>query len=258
MIRLGLVRYLNARPLDFAFQVDSPFSANVVCQPDTPARLIEQLLAGKLDAALVSSVECLRNRSTLNYCSSVGVASDNAVQSLLYLRRIEDDLKAPVKRLYLDTGSRTTVALVKLLYLQDFGKLPECISLDPHLIADKIDSDSAGLIIGDTALSFFYEPRGFHFYDLVSWWRSRTGLPFVAALWAYPKEKSSLFEAAKPNQGLFEQALDYGLQHIEDILKEYGEVYRPYLTKALHHRLTDADQKALTEFESLLRAKDLL
>lgn len=252
-MRLGLVRYLNARPLDFAFQTDTERCTGVTCHPDTPARLVEQLLAGELDAALISSVECFRNADRLAWCDSVGVASESEVQSLLYLRRECDDLDIPVKRIYLDEGSRTTVALVRLLYLRRFGHLPECVSLPPEEIPAKLDADTAGLLIGDAALSMFRSPAGFHFHDLVTWWRSETGLPFVAALWAYPKEKAALFTG-----GFFESSLEWGLARMDEILARYGEEYRNYLTEALHYRLTAEDRRALAVFSGLLQEKGLL
>lgn len=276
-MRLGLVRYLNARPLDFAFQTNLK-RPSLTCHPDTPARLAQQLLSGELDAALISSVECFRNADRLNWCKTVGVASETEVQSLLYVRREEDDLSAPVKTLYLDEGSRTTVALIQLLYLQQFGHLPDCISLHPEEIPSRLGGDSAGLLIGDAALALFQAPDGFHFRDLVTWWRSLTGLPFVAALWTYPKEKSSLFEkdaglghlpeggasedssseGGESHSGFFEEALEAGLDQMEDIIAIYGEQYRHYLTVALHYRLSAADQQGLALFSSLLREKGLL
>lgn len=252
-MRLGLVRFLNARPLDYAFQTDRERFAEVECLPDTPARLVLQLLDNRLDAALISSVECFRNADRLDWCDSVGVASEFEVQSLLYVRRDGDNLETPVKRLYLDEGSRTTVALLRLLYLRKFGELPECVSVPPEDIPSLLDSETAGLLIGDSALAMFHSPQGYHFHDLVRWWRSETNLPFVAALWAYPKEQSNHF----PNE-FFESALQWGIDRIDDILALYGEQYRSYLTESLHYRLTAEDRQGLKTFAALLQETGLL
>lgn len=252
-MRLGLVRYLNARPLDYAFQTDVRFYPNVRCFPDTPAELVNRLLSGDLDAALISSVECFRNSDRLYWCNTVGVASNFEVQSLIYFRKESDSLEQPVNRLYLDEGSRTTVALLKLLYLRKFGTIPECISKPPEQIPNLLDSNSAGLLIGDSALHTYHSPNGFHFRDLVTWWHQETKLPFVAALWAYPKEKQHLF----PNE-FFNNSLSTGLSRLEEILAQNGEQYRHYLTKSLHYWLTDNDQQALTMFSKLLQEQNLL
>lgn len=252
-MRLGLVRYLNARPLDYAFQAEPTLYANVNCFPDTPAELVKRLLANDLDAALISSVECFRNSNQLDWCKSVGVASDFEVQSLIYFRKKSDSLDEPVSRLYLDNSSRTTIALLKLLYSRKFGKLPECVSLPPNQIAEAIDSNSAGLLIGDSALHTYHSPNGFHFRDLVNWWNQETNLPFVAALWAYPKKKKDLF----PDE-FFNNALQIGLSRLDEILSKNGQQYRHYLTKSLHYWLTEDDRQALKKFSTLLQEQNLL
>lgn len=252
-MRIGLVRFLNARPLDFAFQTLPERYPDVECHPDTPSRLVGRLLAGELDAALISSVECYRNRSTLSWCDTVGVASEHEVQSLLYLRRQCDPLDAPVRRIYMDEGSRTTVALTRLLYLQEFGELPECVSTSPDRIPSLVDAESAGLVIGDAALALFECPGEFHFRDMVEWWRKKTGLPFVAALWAYPTHRIADFP-----DSFFTTALDLGMERIDAILSQYGERYRAYLTDALHYHLTSRDREALALFSSLLQGRGLL
>ncbi|MBW7858577.1 MAG: hypothetical protein H3C43_09885 [Leptonema sp. (in: Bacteria)] len=175
------------------------------------------------------------------------------MKSLVYFLKKSDYLDQPVKRLYLDQGSRTTVALLKLLYKRKFGEIPECISKPPNEIPDLVDSTSAGLLIGDSALHTFDSSNGFQFQDLVSWWHQETKLPFVAALWAYPKEKQHLF----PNQ-FFNDALRIGLSKLEEILAKNGEQYRNYLTKSLHYWLTDDDRQALETFSTLLQEQNLL
>lgn len=252
-MRIGLVRYLNARPLDYAFRVRPDRYAGVECLPETPARLLQMLLSGQVDTALISSVECYRHRDALAWCDRVGVASDREVQSLLYIRRREDPLTESVRRIFMDEGSRTTVALTKLLYLKRFGEIPECVTLPPEEIPERLDSGTAGLLIGDAALKMFRSPGPFHFRDLVSWWNEETGLPFVAALWAYPREKASLFP-----DSFFTEALDTGLTRMEDILKENGPQYRDYLTHALHYNLNEADRQALEVFSSQLQERGLL
>lgn len=252
-MRIGLVRFLNARPLDFAFQTMPERYPDVECHPDTPARLVERLLAGELDAALISSVECYRNQSTLSWCEQVGVASETEVQSLLYLRRRCDSLDVPVRRIYMDEGSRTTVALTRLLYSQEFAEIPECVSASPDSIPSLLDAESAGLMIGDAALALYESPGEFHFRDMVTWWRKKTGLPFVAALWAYPTQRIADFP-----DSFFTTALDLGMERIDAILARYGEHYREYLTGALHYRLTSSDREALALFSSLLQGRGLL
>ena len=84
-MRLGLVKHLNAHPLDYGFREDGVHDLI----EDTPARLYAMLAEGELDAALISSVECLRNEHRFGYCDTVGVCCHGALKSILYFEANE-------------------------------------------------------------------------------------------------------------------------------------------------------------------------
>lgn len=250
-MRLGLVRYLNARPLDYGFRQDL---AGADLLEDTPARLVNELLAGRLDAALISSVECLRNADRLGSCLRVGVCARREVRSILFFARkgdVADPTTADFRRVYVDRGSRSSVALLKVL-LRRRGRteLPEFEERDPAAIPDLVRGDCAGLLIGDGAMDFRYGPRfgEFDCRDLAGWWHEREGLPFVFALWAYPRERPL------PDD-LFQKSLDRGLENLEKIAGGAGYPEGlEYLRDILHYRLDDADRRSLTTFHDYLRS----
>ncbi len=56
---------------------------------------------------------------------------------------------------------------------------------------DKIQEDTAGLIIGDRALQF--REQFAYRYDLATAWREMTGLPFVFAVWVSVREMEEVW-----------------------------------------------------------------
>ncbi len=259
-MRLGLVRFLNARPLDYGFRLQARENPHLHLVEETPSRLISLLLAGELDAALVSSVECFRNEATLGYCTTVGVCAEDTVQSILYIRRRssrlpeENFFTRPVRRVLVDSGSRSSVALLQILLQSTGGELPPFEVTDPGKIPERLQEEEGGLLIGDSALEFHESPYRDEFFirDLARWWRERENLPFVFALWAYPREKPL-------SDSLFEESLRTGLEHLSVIAQEssYRDSYH-YLNKLLHYNTDSDDLRALERFRSLLEDRNLL
>lgn len=252
---IGLVRYLNARPLDYGFRQEDGLS-EYKCLEDTPAKLYQMLSSGTLDAALVSSVECLRNEDRFGYCRSVGVCARKEVKSILYLRRNPFKRTDPVEYIYADSGSRTSTALVRLLYKEEFSGSPDpdIITTPPEQIPEKLDSNSAGLLIGDSALDFLQNPQSeqFEITDVAGWWYSQEKLPFVFALWAYPADRPV-------RDRFFEDSLKQGEKAIEQIIQQSGYPEASvYLKQILHYRIAEEELKSLTRFKERLLAADLL
>ena len=246
-MRIGLVRFLNARPLDFGLR-QAARQRRLSVVEDTPARLFQGLERGELDAALISSVEVLRHPERFGSCRTVGVCAGDRVDSIVYLRQTGTDLEPP-RLVVTDRGSRSSVALLQILLGREFpGASIEWQSLPPEEIPARIDHETAGLLIGDSALALRTEGGRPHctLRDVAAWWHDLEQLPFVFALWAYPI-------GAPQSDSLFEESLELGLQHIQEIAREssYPEAL-PYLTRTLHYRITDRDLEALKRFQSLL------
>lgn len=258
-MRLGLVKHLNAHPLDHGFRT----SGNYELVEDTPSRLYEMLGRGELSAALISSVECLRNRHRFGYCTTVGVCCNGALKSILYFEskskpRLINSSEGPKppNRIYVDSGSRSSVALLQVLYEKEMGGLPDIQSVAPEEIPALVQSHpgTGGLLIGDAALRFAVSQGSDQFLvrDLGAWWKEMEGLPFVFALWAYPA-------SAPLDDSLFEESLDTGLKSIEEIAGASNFSFaREYLTELLHYRLDKPEWLALQRFEERLQALDLL
>jgi chorismate dehydratase len=166
-VRVGCVKYLNARPLIRGWAGNVEF--------DHPSALCQRLAKGQLDVALVSSFEFLRN-PIYRIVDDVSISSDGPVYSVVVAYRGEF---SNIEEIELDPASETAVNLLRCL----LGEL----GLTPHLNGRAPESaglSRAQLIIGDQAIRFRQNHAGeFQFWDLGEQWKKLTGLPFVYALW---------------------------------------------------------------------------
>src|SRR5438270_4559870 len=142
-----------------------------------PARCAEMLAGGEVDAALVPVIEYQRLRDVV-IVSDVCVGSHSAVRSVVLATR-RNNLKK-VTRVALDDSSRTSVALVKIIFREFLEFEPEWKTSAPDLKTMLAEADAA-LIIGDPAMKI---PRDqFRIFDLAALWRDYTGCGFVFAMW---------------------------------------------------------------------------
>jgi chorismate dehydratase len=176
-IRVGAVSYLNAKPLYYRL---SEYAPKVSLEIDLPSRLADRLSAGDLDVALIPSVEYLRGASTgYEILPGFAIAARGAVRSVKLFSRVPLDA---IERLALDSGSRTSQALVRVWLEAKHGLRPECIEELPVGVPIQESTADAVLLIGDRAMSVPEAP--FHaVIDLAEAWRDLTGLPLVFALW---------------------------------------------------------------------------
>ncbi|RUL87208.1 menaquinone biosynthetic enzyme MqnA/MqnD family protein [Tautonia sociabilis] len=176
-LRVGAVRYLNAKPLYFGLEAIAP---GVLLEMDLPSRLADRLASGGLDVALIPSVEYLRG-AHLGYriIPGLAIASAGPVRSVKLYSRVPF---GRVGRLALDEGSRTSQALALVWLLEAHGVRPEVVEPLPMGVPVQESTADAVLLIGDRAMRDPDEP--FHaVVDLAEAWRGLTGLPFVFALW---------------------------------------------------------------------------
>lgn len=208
-LRLGAVSYLNARPLTWSLD-DAPERWQV--RYDLPSICAGLLARGEVDLALVPSIEYLQSND-YRFVPGVGIGSRGPVASVaLFSTRPV----AGIRRIALDTSSRTSVALIRVLCRHRFRIEPEFVSTPPDLAAMTTTCD-AGLLIGDPALEADPAALGLTKIDLGSEWSDMTGLPFVYAAWtgragAASKEAVTALQAAQAE----------GVASFDAIAQEYG------------------------------------
>jgi predicted solute-binding protein len=127
-LRIGCVKYLNARPLIRGWE--GPASADpgrAEARPselvfDHPAALADQLQRAHLEVALVSSFEFLRN-PVYRVVNGISISSDGPVYSVVLAYRGEI---SKIEQIALDPASLTSAALLRCL-LAERGLTPRLV-----------------------------------------------------------------------------------------------------------------------------------
>ena len=242
--RIGAVSYLNSKPLVEDIGMLLP-DADI--RLDYPSRLADDLVAGRLDVALIPSIECMREPD-YEIVSDACVATRGPVLSVKLYSRVP---MGAIKTLSLDEGSRTSAALTKIMLHERFGVRPTCRPLPLEQNSEHSDADAI-LLIGDRAMHTPNE-RFHSVWDLGEEWTNWTGLPFVFAMWV-ARHDAALGDVEQR----LNEARDRGVARIADIAQREAsqvgvsiEAARDYLTHNLHFRLGSAERSGLRLFHEL-------
>jgi chorismate dehydratase len=254
-MRIGLVESVNARPLSWGMEKLGDHELVF----DSPKNLSKMLLNGKLDTALISSVEIIRNRNVLDYSRTCGVCTKESVESILFFKNLKEDY--PPSHFSVDSGSKTSVALFELLFFMETNTKAVVVPTDPLQIKQSISENlGSHMLFGDNALSVHWDPNSFEVIDLANWWFKKTNLFFIFALWAFPKSNPI-------EDSFYLESLDLGLNSIETIIElelEKGKTIRGraflnrYLKSVLHYKPEEKHWEGLEYFEKLLAQNHLL
>ena len=208
-VRIGAVEYLNSRPHVYGLDRSPRFQVRY----DVPSKCADLLHDGAVDLGLIPSIEYLRGPAeaphTYRIVPGVSIASRGPVASVaLFTAKAVRD----VRSIALDTSSRTSVALVRVLCAREFKIRPMLYSSGPRL-DDMLAKADAGLLIGDTAL-FIDSTAGTSLdkIDLGEVWTHMTGLPFVYAFWAGRPDALTQEDVAA-----LQRARDEGVGHVAEI-----------------------------------------
>ena len=216
-----------------------------------PARCAEMLEFGEVDAALVPVIEYQRIPE-IAIVPDVCVGSRSAVRSVVLATKLNNLKK--VKRVALDDSSRTSVALVKIIFREFLGCEPEWVTSTPDLKAMLTHADAA-LIIGDPAMKI---PRDqFRVFDLATMWHEFTGFGFVFAMWMTRRSEADRVRAID-----FAGARDEGLAHLEEIAAgqqnlSLAEV-KDYLTQNIAFRMDEEMEGGLDRYFELAHKLGLI
>ncbi len=232
-IRIGCVKYLNARPLIGAHLGPVVF--------EHPAVLAQQIWRGDLDVGLVPVYEAFQHPGYAAV-DGVGICSDGPVYSVFLAHRVP--LKE-VQSIWLDTASLTSVNLLRVLCTEFFG-------IAPRTDAACGDSD-ARLLIGNQAIDFRMQNEpGWQILDLGEAWKQCTGLPFVYAVWLLRpgiRESGAVADA-------FRALKEEGVRRLEEWICtdtfQTAEFRRRYLGGYIQYGLGPEEKRGMAEFRRLL------
>lgn len=249
--KIGAVTYLNSRPLIEGLQESLGESRLVL---DYPSRLADDLARGRLSVALIPSVESFAH-SDYQVVSDACVATHGPVLSVKMHSRVHP---GDIRTLAIDEGSRTSVALCRLMLRERFGVQPELELLPLGVAAERATADAV-LLIGDRAMSP-PQMETHTTWDLGEEWVRWTGLPFVFAMWV-ARGDQPLGQLPE----LLAEARDRGVKRLDAIAHSGAnelhlplDVVQHYLRRNLHFHLGSAERQGLRLFRELAGAHDLI
>jgi len=241
-LRVGAVQYLNTRPLVHglaASAVDLVF--------DLPSRLADRLASRDLDVALIPSIELFRG-GDYRVVSDACIGCRGPVMSVKLCFRTPPDR---VTTLAIDEGSRTSVALARILLAERHGVHPRLENLPIGAGPGDTRADAV-LLIGDRALGSAGWGAFQVVWDLGDEWCRWTGLPFVFAVWAARRDVD-----ARRIEPLLTAARDAGRANLAAIAAAEAAAHGltvpqclGYLRDNLHYDLGPREREALWLFQT--------
>ena len=206
-----------------------------------PSACADQIAAGEADIGILPGIEVARQK--LDYFRATGIACNGPVRSILLVSKVPF---ARVRTLAVDSGSRSSVMLSRVLLAEKYGAEPRVFAHPPDLVP-MLEKADAALLIGDPALRLDLATLPFAWLDLGGEWVDMTGLPMVFAVWGGRKE------VMRPEyEDLFVGSCRWGLTHIDEIARAEApirqvseETVRTYLTRHIMFELDDRAHQGL-------------
>jgi chorismate dehydratase len=247
--RVAASSYLNTVPLVWSFTNGSRRREVELVSDAAPAKCGDMLARGEVEAALVPVIEYQRVPE-LVVVPDVCVGSRKSVRSVVLVAKEGLGGLKGVRKVALDTSSRTSAALIRVIFREFVGHEPEWRERAPDVASMLAEADAA-LVIGDPGMTF--SRRGVVVYDLAELWREWTGLGFVFAMWM---ARAGAAESVRRID--FAGARDEGLEHVNDIAAAYsplvglppGEI-KKYLLENISFELDEEMRAGLGLFYSL-------
>ena len=187
-LRIGQIDYANCTPIFTSLKNnfdcrDYQFVSGV------PSVLNAMLAAGEIDLCPSSSIEYGKSSEKYILLPDISISSIGAVKSVFLFSRIPIE-ELDGKSVGLTTESDTSVNLLKVILAKKHG-FKNDFQRTSLPLTEALQSFSALLLIGDTALKAAMMRNGLYVYDLVALWHDFTGLPFVFALWIVRRDAAA-------------------------------------------------------------------
>ena len=250
-VRVAAISFLNPAPLMWDFE-HPPLAATLAhrykLHSTLPSLCADELLAGRADLGLIPIASLTPSLAIVPGCT---IASLDRVRSIQLIVKHPHTLNS-VRIIAADTASRSSRAYAEILFRHFLGTDPAFLPAPADPIAMLRQADAA-LLIGDPALLALERREHIEhtigpclWFDLAHEWHTRTGLPWVAAVWAVRRESlgSNHITASQMIEDLT-LSREHGLAHIDDLVREWTPriavaptTIREYLTHNIHYTLT--------------------
>jgi chorismate dehydratase len=209
-----------------------------------PAGCADEVESGRADIGIIPSFEL--TRQALEVIPGAGIACHGPVRSILL---ISTRPAAEIRTLAVDSSSRTSVELARVILERKYGASPELFPHPPQLEPMLRKADAA-LVLGDPALRIDPAALPYHVYDLGAEWADMTGLPMVFAVWA---GRPDVVTARVTDA--FAGSCRYGRERLDEIVEAESarrgftpDLAREYLTRNIVHELDSRDYEGMELF----------
>ncbi|HUJ30453.1 MAG TPA: menaquinone biosynthesis protein [Candidatus Acidoferrum sp.] len=252
-LRISIVEFLNTAPLVWGF-AEGPLAGKYDLSFTLPSQCAEALHRGDADIAIIPSIEYQRIENAVAL-PGMAIAAKGEVRSILVVAKRPIEM---AKRIALDTSSRSSAALVRLLAREYWRIEPEYIDAAPDA-SEMLREADAALVIGDPALRISLKmdalsgkiPSGeqccqgdpdempvpgfeaIFVYDIAHQWREMTGKPCVLAIWAGRRDAITPEVLAD-----FHASKRYGMSRVREIA-EAASIKLDLPPRALERYLTE-------------------
>jgi chorismate dehydratase len=259
-----------------------------------PANCADELLANRADLGLVPIAALTPALAIVPGCSIASLEQVRSIQLIIKMNRAStdrvphvirgpiasdegsstesDQALAAVRTIAADTASRSSLAYAQILFRKFIRTNPTFLPAPADPIAMLAQADAA-LLIGDPALLALEDRARIEaaagpclWLDLAHQWRTRTNLPWVAAVWAVRPE-ALINSASTPTQLIhdLQQSRNHGLAHIDSLVEEWTPrisippaTIRHYLTRNIHYTLDPECVAAIQLFRRYAAESDIL
>ncbi|HEX4651234.1 MAG TPA: menaquinone biosynthesis protein [Granulicella sp.] len=262
-LRVAAIDFLNPAPLMWDFEhppLATELAQHYQLTYTQPSQCAANLLSGGADLGLIPIAALTPDLAIVPGCV---IASRDEVRSIQLIVKLngkrndkrnghaDDDVLRAVRTIAADTASRSSLAYTQVLFRKFLGAQPSFLPAPADPIA-MLRSADAALLIGDPALLALEARNHIEqqvgpclWIDIAHQWHTRTGLPWVAAVWAVRPE--SLTAETRSPERLIEdlnRSRDRGLNHIDDLVREWTPrialaptAIHSYLTENIHYIL---------------------
>ena len=219
---IAAISFLNTAPLMWDFE-QGELGRQFDLTYTIPSACTEALRAGVADVGLIPAV-AYHGIPGLRIIPEVCISARGPVQTILLVSKVPIE---EIRTVAADTASRSSVALLRVLFREWYGGPRQFTAMDPYLPL-MLDRHDAALIIGDPA---FHIDRSRYFsYDLSELWTQKTGRPFVFAFWTVREAAMGKIPQGLDLAQTFQASRDHGLANVEQIALKW--VARLPLSKA--------------------------
>jgi len=249
-LRISAISFLNTAPLMWDFE-HGEAARDFEIEYTLPSACAAALASNQADIGIIPAITYAQIPGLI-ILPNIAIASKDRVRSILLVS------KKPIEQVQTvatDTSSRTSVALLQVLFAKFLGGERKLTPHSPQL-EDMLQDHDAALLIGDAALQV--TPKsGYHLYDLAHEWHEFTGKPFVFAFWAVRLDALARQTPGVDLMKVFQQSRDHGLlpENVQTIAKEWSpklglseaEICL-YLSENIHYSLDRENHAGLQLF----------